>query len=236
MGPEYLVLSERMIQELINRAAASGITLDSVQIRPPLTSATFRTKDSNGNYNQLAEQITELVSDETGTPEYPGTYIGIRAHFLGWLFSFDAERTPVVWLAALDEDSLIVLCGSGRNVLGYDAPKQYPGWRPSSAGGLAEVVATLRKKDPKSFLGYEADETKQLEMANDAAWFTNGLITHNPGPEIDAELDVLMKPYVYVEDFKQRYITGLELDYDRVIVGAPLWARIPTDDPPPGTK
>jgi len=33
-----------------------------------------------------------------------------------------------------------------------------------------------------------------------------------------------------------RYITGLELEYERVIVGAPLWARVPSDAPPPGAK
>ena len=73
MGPEYVVTSERMILELIDRAAASGIGLDNVQLRPHLASATFRK----------------------------------------------------------DEASLIVLYGSGWNVLGYDAPKQYPGRRPS---------------------------------------------------------------------------------------------------------
>jgi hypothetical protein len=236
MGPEYIVISNRMIQELVDRAAKKGIGVDSVQLRPPFTSATVRKRGQSANYNLLAEQITEVVSDQTGTPEYPGEYIGTRAHFLGWLFSFDAERTPVVWLAAADEDSLIVLCGSGRNVVGYDAPKQYPGWRPSSAGGLREVVATRRKKDPNDLIGYEADEAMQREMADDAAWFTSGLMTHNPGPEIDEELDVLLKPYVYVEGFKQRYITGLELEYERVIVGAPLWARIASDVSPPGTK
>ena len=160
----------------------------------------------------------------------------MRSHFFGWLFSFEVERTPVVWLAAVDSSSLVVLCSSGRNVLGYDAPKQYPGWRPSSALGLAEVVAALRKKDPKNLLGYLADEQKQREMADAAAYITSGLMEYNPGPEIDEELDVLLKPYVYVEGFKGRYITGLELEYERVIVGAPLWARVPSESPPPGSK
>lgn len=236
MVPEYVVISERMIQELVDRSASAGIKVDGVQVRAPFAAANLRKGDPSANYPLLAEQVTDLLSDQTGSPEYPGEYIGMRAHFVGWLFSFDAERTPVVWLASLDNGSLVVLCGSGRNVLGYDAPDQYPGWRPSSAGGLAEVVATLRKKDPKSLLGYQANERKQEEMASDAAWFTAGLMQHNPGPEIDEELDVLFKPYVYVERFEGKYITGLELDYERVIVGAPLWARVASDAPPPGQK
>ncbi len=236
MHPEYVVLSERMIQELIDRLASQGIGVETVQLRSPIASANLRRKDASSNYVLLAEQIAQVLHDKTGTPEFPGEYIGTRERFKGWLFSFDAERTPVVWLASQENHSLIVLCGSGRNVLGYDAPKQYPGWRPSSAGGLAEVVATLRKKDPKSLIGYQADDRKQLEMANDAAWITNGLLEHNPAPEIDEKLDVLMKPYVYVEGFQQKYITGLELEYERVVVGAPLWARVASDDPAPGTK
>jgi Family of unknown function (DUF7019) len=236
MGPEYVVISERMIQELVDRSANAGIKIDAVQLRPPFTAVNLRKGDPSVNYPLLAERVTEVLSDQTGSLEYPGEYIGLRAHFSGWLFSFEAERTPVVWLASLDEASLVVLCGSGRNVLGYDAPKQYPGWRPSSAGGLAEVVATLRKKDPKSLIGYQADERKQEEMADDAAWFTSGLMQHNPGPEIDEELDVLFKPYVYVEGFAGRYITGLELAYERVIIGAPLWARVASDASPPGEK
>jgi len=73
-------------------------------------------------------------------------------------------------------------------------------------------------------------------MADAAAYITSGLTEHNPGPEIDEELDVLFKPYVYVEGFEGRYVTGLELEYERVIVGAPLWARVPSEAPPPGTK
>jgi hypothetical protein len=184
MRPEYVVISERMIQELMDRSESSGLAVDGVQIRPPFSALNVRRGESRVSYPSLSEQVTETLSDQTGTPEYPGEYIGMRAHFNGWLFSFEAERTPVVWLASLDDRSLIVLCGSGRNVLGYDAPKQYPGWRPSSAGGLAEVVATLRKKDPKSLIGYQADEEKQKEMADDAAWFTSGLMAHNPGPEM----------------------------------------------------
>jgi hypothetical protein len=39
-----------------------------------------------------------------------------------------------------------------------------------------------------------------------------------------------------VEDFEGKYITGLELEYERVIVGAPLWARVASEAPPPGQK
>jgi hypothetical protein len=235
VGPEYVVLSERLVQELVDRSAKAGREIQNVQLRPPLTGITAGRRGIDGNYHLLAEQITEAVSDETGTPEWPGEYIGARLGFSGWLFSFEAERTPVVWFVSEFDQSLLVACGSARNVIGYEAPKQYPGWRPSSADGLREVVAALRKKDPTTLIGYQANETQQREMASDAAWITNGLKVAGP-PEIEGDFDLLMKPYVYVEDFSQNYITGLSLSYERVIVGAPLWVRGISDHPIPGVK
>ena len=235
MQPEYVVISERLVQEVVDRAASSGFKLKDVQIRPPFTGIDISKANPAGNAHLLAEQVTQALADQTGTPEWPGDYIGVRATFKGWVFSFDAERTPVVWLTAQPDAALLVLCGSARNVIGYDVPRQYSGWRPSSAGGLAEVVAALRKKDPKSLLGYQADAEKQNEMAVDTAWIANGLLEEGP-PDFEEDLDVLLKPYVYVEDFTQRYITGLELAYDRVIVGAPLWARLISELEPPGSK
>jgi hypothetical protein len=235
VGPEYLVISERLIQELVDRAAKAGKELQNLQLRPPLTGLTIGKRSSDGNYHRMAEEVTEAVSDETGTLEWPGTYIGARLGLDGWLFSFEAERTPVVWLVAEHEDNLLVACGSARNVIGYEAPRQYPGWRPSSADGLREVVAALRKKDPKGLIGYQANEGKQTEMASDAAWIAHGLRAAGP-PEITGDFDLLLKPYVYVEDFYQRYITDLVLDYKRVIVGAPLWVRDVSELPVPGAK
>ncbi|HEX5762292.1 MAG TPA: hypothetical protein VFY04_04140 [Solirubrobacterales bacterium] len=148
-----------------------------------------------GNYHRLAEQVTEAVSDETGTPEWPGQYIGARLDLSGWLFSFEAERTPVVWLVAEFDQNLLVACGSARNVMGYEAPRQYSGWRPSSADGLREAVAALRRKDPKTLIGYEASESQQREMASDSAWITNGLKGGGKA-EIEGSFDLLMRPYV----------------------------------------
>jgi hypothetical protein len=235
MRPEYVVISERLIQEVLDRAATTGFKLENVQIRPPFSAASIRKGEATGNYHLLAEQVEAALYDYTGTPEYPGDYIGTRAHFKGWVFSFDAERTPVVWLSAEWSGTLLVLCGSARNVLGYSAPNQYTGWRPSDAGGLREVVLALRRKDPKKLLAYRAALSKQEEMAADAAWITNGLLQAGPA-DIEEELDVLLKPHVYVENFDRASITGIRLTYDRVIVGAPLWARRPSDLPPPGHK
>lgn len=235
MGPEYVVISERLVQEIIDRAESAGFAVQNVQVRPPFTSLTAGKKAFKENYHRLAEQVTKALDDETGTPEWPGQYIGLRGHFSAWLFSFDVERTPVVWLATEVGGTLVVLCGSARNVIGYSAPKEYEGWRPSDAGGLREVVLALRKKDPRSLLGYEADDGMQREMASDAAWITSGLRRSDP-PDFREELDVLLKPYVYVEDFEAKYITGLQLAYERVIIGAPLWARPISDLPTPGHK
>jgi hypothetical protein len=235
MGPEYVVISERMVQELVNRAAKKGFAVQNVQVRAPFVGLAAGRKTFDLNYHRLAEQVTEAVADETGTPEWPGKYIGTRGLFSAWMFSFGVERTPVVWMASEVEGSLLVLCGSARNVIGYEAPKSYTGWRPSDSGGLREVVVSMRKKDPKTLLGYEADEGKQGVMASDAGWITSGLREEGP-PDFEEELDVLLKPYVYVEDFEQGYITGLKLNYDRIIVGAPIWARPPSDLPVPGTK
>lgn len=235
MGPEYVVISERLVQELIDRAATSGFAVENVQVRPPFSGVTAGRKTFKENYHRLAEQITEAVADETGTPEWPGIYIGTRGLFSAWIFSFDVERTPVVWMASETEGSLLVLCGSARNVIGYEAPRQYSGWRPSDSGGLREIVLALRKKDPRSLLGYEADQEMQREMASDAAWITAGLRKSDP-PQFEEELDVLLRPYVYVEGFEAQYETGLEVKYERVIVGAPLWARPPSDLPVPGHK
>jgi hypothetical protein len=46
----------------------------------------------------------------------------------------------------------------------------------------------------------------------------------------------LLKPYAYVEDFSASYFTNETIAYDRVIVGAPLFAREISDLPPPDTK
>lgn len=106
MGPEYVVISERLIQELVDRSAKAGKEIQNVQLRPPFTGVTAGKQSTKGNYHLLAEQVTEAVSDETGTPEWPGEYIGARLGFSGWLFSFEAERTPVIWLAAEFDQSL----------------------------------------------------------------------------------------------------------------------------------
>jgi len=235
MGPEYVVISERLVQELVDRAETAGFSIQGVQIRPPFSAVSAGRKTFKENYHRLAEQVTEVVADETGTPEWPGTYIGARGRFSAWIFSFDVERTPVVWMASEDEGTLLVLCASARNVIGYDAPKDYTGWRPSDSGGLREIVLALRKKDPRSLLGYEADSGMQREMASDAAWITSGLRESDP-PDFEEELDVLLKPYVYVEDFEARYITGLNLRYERIVVGVPLWVRPISDLPIPGHK
>jgi hypothetical protein len=142
--PEYKILSERLIQEVIDRAAKTGFRPQDVQLRPPFTGATFGRATEEKNWHVLAERVEQALYDQTGTPEFPGEYIGLRGSFDGWTFMFDYERAKVAWLAAEDEGRLVVLCTSARNIVGYDAPAQVEGWRPSDAGGLREVVMALR--------------------------------------------------------------------------------------------
>jgi len=237
MEPEYVLISERMIEEILARIRSSGVGVQGAQVRAPFVSVNLGKKQVPAGLPSLAEQVTEVVADHTGTPEHPGQYIGVRANFLGWLWT-SQRRTPVAWLVAQDEESLILLCGSGRNVVGYDAPDQQKGWRPSHPMGLAEFVALLRWKDPKRLLGFEANTSEEMEMADAAVYITSGLTEHSP-PEIDRELDALFKPYVYVRHFAGRHAplaSPAHGYYERVIVGAPLWAREPTDGPPPGVK
>jgi hypothetical protein len=112
MAPEYQILSERLLREIVDRKAKSGFKLTALQIKPPLAGATFGNSETGVNYHLLAEQAEKALYDETGTPEDPGTYIGVRASFQGWIFTFDEERAKVGWLAAESDDSLTVMCTS----------------------------------------------------------------------------------------------------------------------------
>lgn len=237
MGPEYVLISERMIQELVERAAGVGFQVDAVQVRPPFTGISASRGDREGNNHLLCEQVTAALFDDTGTVEWPGTYIGARANFKGWMFSIDTggHSVPVVWMTGEVPETLLVLCGSARNVLAYDAPTAR-GWRPSSSEGLRQVLAAIRKKDPKTLLGYEASDAKQHEMAVDAAWIDLGLTNGGPPDFREEDVDVLLKPYVYVENLYQRFITQEEVHFERVIVGAPLFIRRGSELPPPGSK
>jgi hypothetical protein len=101
--------------------------------------------------------------------------------------------------------------------------------------GLRDVVLALRPSNPGKLLNYQADAEAQREMASAAAYITRGLKKEGP-PDFQWECDALLKLHVHAEDFSQRYITGDSLRYDRVVVGAPLWARAPSALPLPGVK
>lgn len=237
LRPSYVVISERMIQEIVDRSAKTGIGVSGGSLGFKSVGITFGKRGSSGNFHALAEKVEEALHDETGNLDQPGEYIGLRASFQGWIFtSTEGAPSPVVWLSSVVNDNLVVLCGSARNVIGYEAPEQQQGWRPSTMGGLREFVAALRPKDPAQLLGLKASETVEFEIANDAVYTSLGL-SRAGHPEIpQSELDVLLKPFVYVEEFEQSYITGEKARYARVVVGAPLWAREVADAPPPGSK
>lgn len=235
--PPYVVISERMIQEIVDRSANAGIGVDGFSLGIKSAGITFGRRGSSGNFHVLAERVEEVLHDEMGDLEQPGEFIGLRAAFQGWLFtSTEGAPSPVVWLTSKVDGNLVVLCGSARNVIGFEAPAQQQGWRPSTMGGLREFVSALRPKDPAKLLQLEASTGLESEIAVDAAYISLGLDRAGRPDIAELELDVLFKPYVYVEDFTQSYITGESASYARVVVGAPLWAREATDVPPPGSK
>jgi hypothetical protein len=233
--PEYKILSERLIQEVIDRSTRSGFRPQDVQIRPPFTGATFARPGGDQNFHVLAERVETALDDQTGTPEYPGEYIGLRARFSGWIFTFHIERAKVAWLASDSSQTLVVLCTSAENVIGYDVREEPVGWRPSEAMGLREVVMALRGGDAESLIDFQVDAGQQRQMARDAAWITS-VLRRQGVPEFAVELDVLLRPYVYVEDVAEPYNAIGDRMYDIVIVGAPLWGRVPSALPPPGLK
>ncbi len=236
MQPEYVLISERLVQEIVDRAVKPGVKIKGGQVGLPFAKADIEATTPAANTHVLAKQAEDLLRDDTGTIDLPGTYIGLRAHFDGWMFSFaEGQPSPVAWLSAEIDDNLVVLCGSARNVLGYSVPSEYPGWRPSTLGGLKEVVAAMRRRDPGKLIEHLGNETNQSEIAGDVAYINAGLKREGPS-EFGGEYDVLFRPFAYVEDFLQRDIVNGVIQFTRVIVGAPLWVRVVSELPAPGSK
>lgn len=236
MQPEYILISERLVQEIVDRAAKPGVKIKGGQVGLPFAKADIGPTSPAANAHVLAKQAEDLLHDETGTIDVPGTYVGLRAHFDGWMFSFaEGQPSPVAWLSAEIEDNLVVLCGSARNVLGYSVPAQYPGWRPSTLGGLKEVVAAMRRRDPEKLIEYLGGETDQPEIAGDVTYINAGL-KREGASEFSGEYDVLFRPFAYVEDFSRRDIVNGLNQFKRVIVGAPLWVRLASELHVPGSK
>ena len=239
MDPEYIYISPRLVSLVIARGKQRpSVRVAGGQVGPPGAKLNLEVSRPISELHLDAERATEIAHDYTGTLDTsPGQYLGIRGDFRAWIFPFEVgQRIKVAWFAAVVDGALVVLCGRADNFLGHERPPEETGeWTPSDPQGLRQIVTELRKKDPTALLAYQVDEHQQREMAETVAYITVGL--PNRCLTFDHPLDVFMRCYVDVLG----PITGETLfkgaaTFQRVIVGAPIWAREQSELALPGVK
>lgn len=133
------------------------------------------------------------------------------------------QRARVAWFTGLagplESRTLVALCGSLSNLLGYCPPegKQFVGWYPSAASGLDAFL--------RDAAGVESpiESYRWEDAVASRARLVNGIYLGRDSPEyaVSAEIDVLAQ----VHEVLSRAEIGPawpNSEYDRIVLGAPL--------------
>lgn len=222
---EYVYLSKRLLTDLVQHEEAAK-PRSTWSFNAHVKGFGFHRESKSPNYanlRDLAMRSTDLVSDNTGSVEFPGYYIrdrldmwhgAFRPH-MGWrgtVACYRGERTM-----ADGRKTFVALYGSASNVIGRRPNKlERSEFYPSDMQGLYSLLDVVREHDdPAISLDFALDDYGLTEgaRADTAIHFATHGATRSLG-----EHDFLARVFIDVEDHTSRSgFTG------RVIVGAPIW-------------
>jgi hypothetical protein len=188
-------------------------------------------QDAPDNPFWLAKQVTEAVSDHTGTLIDPGRYVRAKL-FLTWSrVPFLEGSYEVAWLWATEQTEtgpiFVALCGSLRNYLAYDPAdgRTAGGWFPSSPEGLTYLVRCFaHSKDDPYAAARRPKEVSLDGLFTTAYAICDRLALHHQIGQ--AEMDVLFEVFEYADDVE---LEGVP--FRRALIGTPLWVATAAPQP-----
>jgi hypothetical protein len=228
---EFQYISNRLVREIVQQhEAAKPHRAVSATVNVKVVGVQFGSRPPDyDNPFDLARRATEAVRDNTGTLQSAGEYIraeldltpthfpvleGWRDIISGAIAAFFADETT-------DECGrmFIGLFGSITNFIGRRPEESRPGWTPSSARGLYEILdSVLEAADPPLAYGYVRDDADADDKARAESAM---MMCHHIAKRFPQErLAFLAKVHRYLHD-----IDGDR--YDTVFIGAPIWVATP---------
>jgi hypothetical protein len=234
---EYRYLSRRLLTQLIKhdeavrRRARRTIAVSMFG----LTVSAQRSTPDYENLSDLAGRSLELVSDHVGGLDCSwcphlhaelDLHEGVFAPLMGW---DGGEVACYCGTAVLPggERVFVGLLGSAANLTGYQGPPEGErGFHPSDMAGLYSLIEAVRETDdPEVDLEYRIDDHSLereavLELAMD--------FTASGARGCPVRLEFLARQLLGGDGYHGRH--G---EFDRVMIGAPLWAATPRPVPEP---
>ncbi len=235
-GPSYVYISKRLVESMVNRKRASDPKWESqgLVFRFPGVAYKRGPVDIDGNPVALADAAEQAFTDRTGTLEYPDDYVGGRFTLRLHDVPFDHPHWRAAWIVVEEGSTLVVLCGSRSNLIGTNSSEARPPFTASSPLGMWDVLKALRgrKSPPGKRLGLSMDEESAREAAEDAAFISSRLPPSTL--RLEEDLDVLFEVLLDVPKVRVPTLQG-DREWERVVVGATVFAREPSDWVVPGS-
>jgi len=235
---DYRYVSKRLVTEIVQEHEAAGPrTKTSYQVGWKALSRTRERRDPDyANPFELARRATENVKESTGTVAYPGTYVcdeidiaaGSLTVLLGWE---EASHVKIAAMMGRHEDEtaghvLLALFGSMSNYSGRQPEAKVLPEIPSDVASLYVIIDRSSEPRDPSVERYRVEDESEINPRSRADSVIR-LLDHRFKGFRRERLEVLMKVFYVVDD----YWYFREEHFDRVLIGAPVWARTPLPKP-----
>ena len=229
---DFRYISKRLVREIVQQhEAAAGRALGGARLRfGPISLPLGKRVPDYKNPFELVRRATVAVSDNTGTLERPGEYVRAMVDLReGYINLFLRERHPPVKVAVMSADvevphvgrTLAVLLGSLSNYRHRRSEDYRGAGLPSDVSGCYEILERVRERgDPRidtshfrRGAGYHSDILVDSALK----------LKYELAEIVPLEyLELLARIFFVVEDH-----TWKGTEYDRVLVGAPVWVATP---------
>ncbi|MFI6232734.1 DUF7019 family protein [Micromonospora sp. NPDC050784] len=220
----YIYISRRIVRNIFDQheAYSRGVGLDVTAKIPGVDLKASARRRENNDY-WLARQVTEMISDNTGTLLHPGMYVRARMEVTWAEVPFLEGGHRVAWLSCFADTeegpAFAGLCGSLGNFEGYSAGEndRPRGWYPSAPVGMARLVSSFSgDREDVSEAASWAGGTDPGDAIRTALTISSTLGSgHIAGR---AELDVLFQAFSWLE-----YPQG-DGQIRAAMIGTPIWA------------
>lgn len=234
---DFRYISTRLVKEIVQQheAARSHWRFRLGLQAQALAIGLVHLDPDYANKLDLCRRATEAVSDYTGTLAQPGEYVreeldivtGFLTVLMGWEKSTHVEIAAMQAVVDVPEvgTTLVALFGSASNYSGRRPRPSEPGEIPSDVDGLYGLLeATREARDPviqKDRLWDDArhsPESRADLVVRLAETRFRGFASRR--------LDILMRVFTSVDAYQWGSTC-----YDRVLIGAPVWAATPAPRP-----
>ncbi len=232
----FRYISRRLVKEIVQQHEAMRSRTSktySFAFKPIGLAITRRDPDYLNLYD-LARRATDAVSDMTGTVAEPAEYVraelDITPGFLtvhqGWTTASNVDIAAM--MTKYDDRSLgrvfIALFGSASNYTGRRPKDDGLAESPSDVAGLYEILdRTSERRDPVLDRDYvedsgDVDERDRIDLVI-------RIRDDRFKGYKEERLNILMEVFYRLDD----YTYGEH--YDRILIGAPVWAATPLPKP-----